>query len=66
MSEKLNPIQDASERLGVSVFTVRRLIKTGSLKAVRVARRLLIPESEILRVCSEGCSSKNCAELGEE
>lgn len=66
MSEKLDPVQEASERLGVSVFTVRRLIKTGSLKAVRVARRLLVPESEILRICSEGCTSNNPSELREQ
>jgi excisionase family DNA binding protein len=56
MIEKLNSLTDTAERLGVSTFTVRRLIKDGSLRAVRVARRLLVPESEILRACNEGCS----------
>jgi excisionase family DNA binding protein len=62
MSNSLNNLKESSERLGVSIFTLRRLIKTGSLKAVYVARRILIPESEILRICSQGCPSKNQAE----
>jgi excisionase family DNA binding protein len=57
MTQSLNTLKEASERLGVSTFTLRRLIKAGSLKGVYVARRLLISESEILRICSEGCSS---------
>jgi len=59
MSDSLNNLRQSSERLGVSIFTIRRLIKSGSLKAVYVARRILIPESEIQRVCSQGCSAKN-------
>jgi excisionase family DNA binding protein len=62
MSDSLNNLKESSERLGVSIFTVRRLIKAGSVKAVYVARRILIPESEILRICSQGCPSKNQAE----
>jgi excisionase family DNA binding protein len=59
MSERLNPLRDTADRLGVSIFTIRRLIKDGSLRAVRVSRRLLVPESEILRACHEGCSPKS-------
>jgi excisionase family DNA binding protein len=62
MNEKLNPLKETAERLGVSIFTIRRLIKDGSLKTVCVSRRLLVPESEILRACTEGCSPRNRAE----
>lgn len=58
MTEKLNPLKDTAERLGVSIFTVRRLIKDGALRAVHVSRRLLVPESEIIRTCNEGCPPK--------
>ena len=41
---------EAAERMGVSVQTIRRLIKRGSLKASRVTRNLLIPVPEIERL----------------
>ena len=53
--ERLNDIEEASKRLSVSTFTTRRLIKAGQLRAVRIARRVLIPEKEILRAMREGC-----------
>ncbi len=53
--ERLNDIEEASKRLAVSTFTTRRLIKSGQLRAVRIARRVLIPEKEILRAMREGC-----------
>lgn len=59
MDERLNGLTETAERLGVSIFTIRRLIKDGSLRAVRVSRRVLVPESEVLRTCAEGCSTEN-------
>ena len=44
-----------AERLGVSAFTVRRLIQKGALKSVRIARRVMIPEVEIERAIENGC-----------
>lgn len=58
MIEKLNPLKETAERLGVSTFTIRRLIKDGSLRSVRMSRRLLVPESEVLRACADGCPPK--------
>jgi excisionase family DNA binding protein len=49
------PVEAASRRISVSEFTVRRLIKSGHLRAVRVGKRVLIPEAEIQRVTREGC-----------
>lgn len=54
-NEQLESVGGTSRRLKVSDFTTRRLIKAGYLKAVRVGRRILIPESEIQRVMREGC-----------
>ncbi|MCB1086058.1 MAG: helix-turn-helix domain-containing protein [Verrucomicrobiae bacterium] len=43
-------IDEAAEVLGVSHWTVRRLIKSGALKSCRVLRCHLIPVSEIDRL----------------
>jgi excisionase family DNA binding protein len=53
--EKLNGLEHVSERLAVSKFTVARMVKGGHLRAVRVGKRVLIPESELERVMREGC-----------
>ena len=55
--QKLEAIECVSKRLGVSTFTVRRLVKAGSLRAVRVGKRVLIPSGEIERVMREGCGA---------
>jgi excisionase family DNA binding protein len=55
MTDRLTSISEASERLGVSTFTTRRLIKAGELRAVRVSKRVMIPESELERVIAHGC-----------
>jgi excisionase family DNA binding protein len=54
----LRSIAHAAERLGVCRDTVRRLTRAGELRMIRVAGRTLIPESEILRVCSEGAGGR--------
>jgi excisionase family DNA binding protein len=54
--EKLESVNAASERLAISIFTTRRLIKSRVLRAVRVGRRVLIPQSEVDRLVSEGTS----------
>jgi excisionase family DNA binding protein len=57
MQERLIGIPEVAKILGVSTFTVRRLMDAKALRFVRVSRRVLIPQSEIDRVCREGCSS---------
>ena len=54
MAIKLNSIGDSADTLGVSKFTVRRLIKKGLIKSVNVGARILISEAELERVASEG------------
>lgn len=54
--ERLESVQDASRRLAISTFTTRRLIKAKTIRAVRVGKRVLIPESEVDRLVSEGTS----------
>jgi excisionase family DNA binding protein len=55
MEDQLRSINETSQRLGVSTFTTRRLIKAGSLKAVRISKRVMVRESEIERVITQGC-----------
>jgi excisionase family DNA binding protein len=57
-NDKLLSIAETSERLGVSSFTTRRLIKARQLRGVRIAKRLLVPESEVMRVIAEGCGNR--------
>jgi excisionase family DNA binding protein len=53
--ERLQSVEEVSKRLAISSFTTRRLIKTKQLRAVRLGKRVLVPESEIERVIAEGC-----------
>jgi excisionase family DNA binding protein len=53
--ERLESVAEASKRLAISSFTTRRLIKAKQLRAVRVGKRVLVPQSEIERVMVEGC-----------
>lgn len=55
--ERLESIEEVAKRFSVSTFTVRRLIKNGDLKAVRVSKRVLIPATEVQRVLVEGCGT---------
>lgn len=55
MEDRLRSIEETSERLGVSTFTTRRLIKAGLLKAVRISKRVLVPETEVERAITYGC-----------
>jgi excisionase family DNA binding protein len=56
--ERLQSVEEVSKRLAISSFTTRRLIKTKQLRAVRVGKRVLVPESEIERVIAEGCGKR--------
>jgi excisionase family DNA binding protein len=53
--ERLYSVAEVSERLSVSTFTTRRLVKAKQLRAVRVGKRVLVSQSELARVIAEGC-----------
>ena len=55
LRSSLSSISATAERLGVSPFTVRRLVQAGALKSVRIARRVMIPDVEINRAVQHGC-----------
>ncbi len=46
-------IEETAETLGVSHWTVRRLIKSGALRSCRVLRTHLVPVGEIDRLLNE-------------
>jgi excisionase family DNA binding protein len=50
----LKSLQEAADLLGVSIFTIRRLINAGEIRAVNVGARRLVPATEIERVASHG------------
>ena len=52
--DRLHGLKETSSRIGVSRWTVKRLIERGDLRGVRVGRRLLVSEQEILRVIAHG------------
>jgi excisionase family DNA binding protein len=58
MIEKLNSIRDAAARLAISPWTLRRFIDRGELRGVRVGRRVLVSEREILRVIQHGTGGR--------
>jgi excisionase family DNA binding protein len=52
--DRLHNIREAAARLAISPWTVRRLADRGDLRVVRLGRRLLVSESEILRLIRNG------------
>ena len=53
-AKKLVGLSDAARMLGVSVFTIRRLVARGDIGAVNVGARRLVAEGEIERIMQRG------------
>ena len=49
--------ETAEEMTGVSRFTLKKYVKTGRLKVVRVGRRVVVPISELERMFAPGAVS---------
>lgn len=54
MSEVLVPVKNAAQRLGISIWTLRKKAYIGKIRSVKIGAKLLIPESEIERLITEG------------
>lgn len=54
MGSQLVSIGETAKALSVSKDTIRRLIDRKELRAVRVSRRVLVPQCEIDRACTQG------------
>lgn len=63
IKDRLIPINEAAQALGVSPFTIRRLMEAGSLRSVYVGKRRLIPQTEVEKVLAHGCQ-RRAAEQG--
>jgi excisionase family DNA binding protein len=50
-------VREAAAALGVSSRTIVREIQRGHLRAARVGKRVLVPQSELERLISEGCTT---------
>lgn len=51
-------LQEAQDMTGISHFTFRRMVRNGTLKGVRVGRRLLIPVTELEKLVKPGAVSR--------
>jgi excisionase family DNA binding protein len=52
-SRRLVSVAEAAEVLGLSVASIRRLVRTGTLPAVRLTRRLRIDVRDLDRVVEQ-------------
>ena len=52
--KRLMTIKDAAAQLSLSHWSIRRFIRQGSLRSVRIGRRVLIEMSELDRLIEEG------------
>jgi excisionase family DNA binding protein len=62
--ESLLSIERAAEILGISAWTVRKYVRTGKIRPVRIGRRVLLEEQELRRIVDEGRSRTNHANKG--
>jgi excisionase family DNA binding protein len=47
LQQLLIGIQEAAAAIGLSAWTVRKYIRSGKIKAVRIGRRVLVEPSEL-------------------
>ena len=62
MAETLHPIKVAAERLGISVWTLRKKAYDGNIASVKIGVKLLVPDSEIERLVREGTRPRRAAQ----
>jgi len=66
VTQSLFGIAEVAARLGVSPFTIRRLINSGKLHSVTVGTRRLVPLDEILRAEQGGVGTpRKAAQAGQ-
>lgn len=54
MSGRLIALSEAARMLGVSVYTIRRLVARGDVATVNVGARRLVSENEMDRIVQRG------------
>jgi excisionase family DNA binding protein len=60
---RLHAVAGASKALAISGATLRRRIKDGTIRAVRIGSRVLISDAEIERLTREGTRPANGSEV---
>jgi len=63
MGTQLIALSEAARMLGVSVFTIRRLIARGEVLAVNVGARRLVRSTEIDRIVQRGVGKPRTAKM---
>jgi excisionase family DNA binding protein len=61
VDESLHPVKDAARQLGISIWTLRKKAYEGHIASVKIGAKLLIPESEMIRVVHEGMRPRRSA-----
>jgi len=51
-------VQEAAQALGIHKNTLQKLINQGSIRVVRLGRRVLIPTAELRRLLGEDPASR--------
>jgi excisionase family DNA binding protein len=59
--QTLQPVKIAAQRLGISVWTLRKKAYEGDIVSVKIGVKLLIPESEVDRLIQEGTRPRRVA-----
>ena len=54
MVQHLVPVNEVAKRTAVSTIKIRRLIKGGEIKVVRIGSRVMVPNDELERILSAG------------
>lgn len=56
---RLVGIRDVAKQLSLSADTIRRKIRLGEIRTVRIGRRVLVPITEVERICAVVGASQN-------
>ena len=66
MNETLCPIKQAAERLGISIWTLRKKVYEGEIDSIKIGVKLLVPESELERLVREGMRPRRAVGVGND
>jgi excisionase family DNA binding protein len=64
MQRILHPRPDAAFKLGISVIKVDQMVSDGTVQAVKIGKRVLIPETELVRIGKHGAALEPTAGTG--
>ena len=62
--QRLKNVNEAAGLLGISPWTVRAYIRDGKLRPVRIGRRVLLEETELERLVTDGKTVADAKDQG--